>query len=77
RLDLSSYTTKGSRYSVEKAKSIVLANELANLILKCKNLKELFVGEELMHAFVSPRVIRSIFNIKNNLTTLDFTGFCD
>lgn len=77
RLDFSSYTTKGSRYSVEKAKTIVLANELASLIRECEALQELFVGEELMHAFVSPRVIRSIFSHKNKLTTLDFTGFCD
>lgn len=77
RLDFSSYTTKGSRYSVEKAKTIVLANELASMIRECESLQELFVGEELMHAFVSPRVIRSIFSHKNRLTTLDFTGFCD
>ena len=77
RLDFSSYTTRGSRYSVEKAKSIVMANELANMILECHYLKELFVGEELMHAFVSARVIRSIFCHQNHLRTLDFTGFCD
>ncbi|CAO3645288.1 unnamed protein product [Mucor hiemalis] len=77
KLDFSSYTTKGSRYSVEKAKTVVLANELACIIRECEYLKELFVGEELMHAFVSPRVIRSIFCHKNKLSTLDFTGFCD
>ncbi|GAA5796522.1 hypothetical protein HPULCUR_001894 [Helicostylum pulchrum] len=77
RLDFSSYTTRGSRWSEEKAKSVILGQELADLIGECNQLKELFVGEEMMHAFVSPQVIRSIFNDHNNLSTIDFTGFCD
>ncbi|KAG2198649.1 hypothetical protein INT47_001788 [Mucor saturninus] len=77
RLDFSSYTTRGSRWSEEKAKSIILGQELALLIGDCNQLKELFVGEEMMHAFVSHQVIRSIFNQDNKLSTIDFTGFCD
>ncbi|KAI7870507.1 uncharacterized protein EV154DRAFT_431701 [Mucor mucedo] len=77
RLDFSSYTTRGSRWSEEKAKSIILGQELALLIGGCNQLKELFVGEEMMHAFVSHQVIRSIFNQDNKLSTIDFTGFCD
>lgn len=77
RLDFSSYTTRGSRWTEEKAKSIIVAEELADLIGGCDQLKELFVGEEMVHAFVSPRVIRSIFSHQNNLRTIDFTGFCD
>ncbi|KAL9558286.1 hypothetical protein MBANPS3_000986 [Mucor bainieri] len=77
RLDFSSYTTRGSRWTEEKAKSIIVAEELANLIGGCDQLKELFVGEEMMHAFVSPKVIRSIFSHQNSLRTIDFTGFCD
>lgn len=77
RLDFSSYTTRGSRWTEEKAKSIIVAEELADLIGGCDQLKELFIGEEMMHAFVSPKVIRSIFSHQNNLRTIDFTGFCD
>lgn len=77
RLDFSSYTTRGSRWSEEKAKSIILGEELSILIGECNQLKELFVGEEMMHAFVSPKVIRSIFSHENKLSTIDFTGFCD
>lgn len=77
RLDFSSYTTRGSRWTEEKAKSIILGHELAKLIGECDQLKELFVGEEMMHALVSPKVIQSIFNEKNKLKTIDFTGFCD
>ena len=77
RLDFSSYTTRGSRWTEEKAKSIIIAEELANLIGGCDQLNELLVGEEMMHAFVSPKVIQSIFSHQNNLRTIDFTGFCD
>ncbi|KAI8994612.1 hypothetical protein BDB01DRAFT_841038 [Pilobolus umbonatus] len=77
RLDLSSYTTRGSRYSEEKAKGIVIADELAGVIGHCRNMKELYVGEEMMHAFVSSSVIHTIFKCQNELSTLDFTGFSD
>ncbi|CEP20015.1 hypothetical protein [Parasitella parasitica] len=77
RLDFSSYTTRGSRWTEEKAKSIIIAEELADLISRCDQLQELFVGEEMMHAFVSPKIIQSIFNHQNRLRTIDFTGFCD
>lgn len=77
RLDFSSYTTRGTRWTEEKAKSIILGQELARLIGDCNQLKELFVGEEMMHAFVSPQVICSIFSHDNKLSTVDLTGFCD
>lgn len=78
-LDFSSYTTRGSRWTEAKAKSLLVASEIASLIRACPNLQELYVGEEMMHAFVSPCVIKSIFNNKQqrNLETVDFTGFCD
>jgi hypothetical protein len=78
RLDFSSYTTRGTRWTEVQAKSVVLATEIASLIGECNNLQELFVGEEMMHAFISPLVIRSIFNSKQeSLRAVDFTGFCD
>ncbi|KAI8640898.1 hypothetical protein BD408DRAFT_389755 [Parasitella parasitica] len=77
RIDFSSYTTRGSRWTEAKARSIIVAEELADLISGCDQLEDLFVGEEMMHAFISPKVIRSIFNHQNRLRTVDFTGFCD
>ncbi|KAI8875252.1 hypothetical protein K501DRAFT_203012 [Backusella circina FSU 941] len=77
RLDLSSYSTHGSRLSERSAKAMVVSDQLAHLIKECKQLKELYVGEEMMHAFVSPQVIEAVFCHANRLSTLDFTGFCD
>ncbi|RCH91414.1 hypothetical protein CU098_004667 [Rhizopus stolonifer] len=78
RLDFSSYTTRGSRWSEERAKSVLLPEELAYLIGCCDLLQELLIGEEMVYAFVSPQVIQAIFNHqKIKLRTLDFTGFCD
>lgn len=77
RLDFSSYTTRGSRWTEEQAKSVMVADELASLIIRCRQLQVLLVGEEMMHAFASPLVIQSIFNCDNRLQTVDFTGFCD
>lgn len=77
RLDLSSYTARGSGWTEAKAKAIIEPNVLAKLLLQCVNLAQLFVGEELMHAFVEPTVIRAIFNGHPKLEVLDFTGFCD
>jgi hypothetical protein len=76
-LDFSSYTTRGSRWAEEKAKSVMVADQLASLITGCRQLQALLIGEEMMHAFVSPLVIRSIFNRDNRLQTVDLTGFCD
>jgi hypothetical protein len=77
RLDFSSYTTRGSRWTEEKAKSVMVPDQLASLIMGCQQLQALLVGEEMIHVFASPLVIRSIFNRDNRLQTVDFTGFCD
>ncbi|KAI9487103.1 MAG: hypothetical protein EXX96DRAFT_551812 [Benjaminiella poitrasii] len=77
RLDLSSYTARGSRWTEEKAKQIIVADELSVLIANCHHLRELYIGEEMMHVFASPKVIQTIFNQQNNLSTIDLTGFCD
>lgn len=74
-LDFSSYTTRGSRWSEEKAKGLVKAGELSQLIKDCEHLKELLIGEEMMHASSSPVVLDSI--LSKRLTTLDFLGFTD
>jgi hypothetical protein len=77
RLDFSSYSTHGSRLSEKSAKAMVIPDQLAQLIKACQQLRELYVGEEMMHAFVSPQVIEAVFCHANHLATLDFTGFCD
>ncbi|KAI8144216.1 hypothetical protein BJV82DRAFT_608736 [Fennellomyces sp. T-0311] len=77
RLDLSSYTARGSGWTEAKAKAIVEPRTLAQLLIDCVNLTELYVGEEMMHAFVEPIVIRAIFNPHPRLEVLDFSGFCD
>ncbi|ORE10908.1 RNI-like protein [Rhizopus microsporus var. microsporus] len=76
RLDFSGYTTRGARWTESKAKSVVTAEDLAVILNECRQLKELFVGEELMHVFVSPLAIQSVF-FEQQLRTLDFTGFSD
>ncbi|KAI8878381.1 hypothetical protein K501DRAFT_287914 [Backusella circina FSU 941] len=77
RLDLSSYTTRGSRLSEQQAKSLVVSDQLANMIKCCKNIQEIYVGEEMIHACVSPNVLETIFCHSSQLKTVDFTGFCD
>ncbi|KAG1470452.1 hypothetical protein G6F56_002676 [Rhizopus delemar] len=72
RMDLSAYTLKGLRLSVEKAKSIIRTKDLVRLFDGCHQLKELCVGEELMETFVSPPVLQSVF--QKSLRTLDLTG---
>ncbi|KAI7853285.1 hypothetical protein BDC45DRAFT_510864 [Circinella umbellata] len=77
RLDLSSYSARGSGWTEAKAKAIVEPHSLAQLLIDCANLTQLYVGEEMMQAFVEPIVIRAIFNGHPKLEVLDFTGFCD
>ncbi|KAI9249404.1 hypothetical protein BDA99DRAFT_523710 [Phascolomyces articulosus] len=77
RLDLSSYSARGSGWTEAKAKAIVEPHALAQLLIDCVYLTELYVGEEMMQAFVEPIVIRAIFNGHPRLEVLDFTGFCD
>lgn len=76
-LDLSSYTARGSGWTEAQAKAIVDPDTLARLLSGCVYLKELYVGEEMMQAFVVPTVIRAIFYNHPRLQVLDFTGFCD
>ncbi|KAI8380575.1 hypothetical protein EDC96DRAFT_491438 [Choanephora cucurbitarum] len=77
RLDFSCYTVRGSRWSEDKAKAAIIPEELGNLIGCCDFLKELLIGEEMMHVLVSPAVIQAIFNSqKLRLHTIDFTGLC-
>ncbi|KAI9497234.1 hypothetical protein BDB00DRAFT_805612 [Zychaea mexicana] len=76
-LDLSSYSARGSGWTEAKAKAIVEPHSLAQLLIDCVNLTQLYVGEEMMQAFVEPIVIRAIFNGHPRLEVLDFTGFCD
>lgn len=77
RVDLSSYTARGSGWSEAQAKAIVEPEGLAYLLSSCVNMTQLYVGEEMMQAFVEPVVIRAVFNGHLRLEVLDFTGFCD
>ncbi|KAI7901876.1 uncharacterized protein BX663DRAFT_487159 [Cokeromyces recurvatus] len=74
---LSSYTARGSRWTEDQAKSIIIADEISTLINSCYQLRELYIGEEIMHVFASPKVIQIIFSQQNRLNTIDLTGFCD
>lgn len=77
RLDLSSYTVRGSGWTEAKAKAILDPNVLAKLLIHCVHLTELMVGEEMMQAFVAPVVVRAMFTGHLRLQVLDFSGFCD
>ncbi|KAI8358543.1 hypothetical protein BD560DRAFT_405725 [Blakeslea trispora] len=77
KLDFSGYTVRGSRWSEDKAKAAIIPEELGDLIECCNLLRELLIGEEMMHVLVSPIVIQAIFNSqKLRLHTIDFTGLC-
>lgn len=78
RLDFSGYSTKGSRMSQERAKSLINPEELSNLIRSCKNIKEFQIGEEMMNITgVSVTVFQTIFYYLTSLETIDFTAFCN
>ncbi|KAI8089022.1 uncharacterized protein BX664DRAFT_331987 [Halteromyces radiatus] len=78
KLDLSSYSVRGSGWTEQQAKQIVVATELAHLITVCHYLQQLVIGDELMHVFVEPGVMRAIFTTDHPfLQVIDFTGFCD
>lgn len=77
-LDLSSYTVRGSGWSEQQAKKVIVASDLAQWITRCRFLQQIVIGDELMHVFVEPDVMRAIFTTDHPfLQVIDFTGFCD
>ncbi|KAI9312240.1 hypothetical protein BX666DRAFT_1989930 [Dichotomocladium elegans] len=76
-VDLSSYSARGSGWTEAQAKAIVEPQGLAKFLSACVNMSQLYVGEEMMQAFVVPVVIRAVFTGHPRLEILDFTGFCD
>ncbi|CAO3620129.1 unnamed protein product [Cunninghamella blakesleeana] len=79
KIDLSSYNIRGSGWTSDQAKGLVQASMLAHWIKKSGYLEQLMIGDELMHVFVEPELIQSIFNYDPHpyLKVIDFTGFCD
>ncbi|KAI8343191.1 hypothetical protein BC941DRAFT_410679 [Chlamydoabsidia padenii] len=77
-LDLSSFTVRGSGWSEQQAKKVIVASDLARWITLCRYLQQVVIGDELMHVFVEPDVMRAIFTTDHPyLQVIDFTGFCD
>ncbi|KAI9299803.1 hypothetical protein BJ944DRAFT_273877 [Cunninghamella echinulata] len=79
KIDMSSYTTRGSGWTSHQSKEMIKAQDIAYWIKHCRYLEQLMIGDELMNVFVEPELIQSIFNYDPHpyLKVIDFTGFCD
>ncbi|KAI7882284.1 hypothetical protein K492DRAFT_193717 [Lichtheimia hyalospora FSU 10163] len=77
RLDLSSFTARGSGWTEAQANALICPKRMRKLLGGCTRMRELYVGEQVMPAFIDPDVLRVIFFQCSRLQVLDFCGCCD
>lgn len=77
RLDLSSYTARGSGWTEAQANKLLCPKKMTKLFTGCHRVSELYVGEQVMSAFIDPDVLQVLFFQCARLQVLDFCGCCD
>lgn len=77
QLDLSSFTARGSGWTEAQANELICPKRMGKLLGGCTRVRELYVGEQVMSAFIDQDVLRIVFFQCPRLQVLDFCGCCD